>query len=147
MSSPRYQVLEAIEARLTASLIPPPGLLRIGYISYQNIHSFPAVFITIGPGSTTGRQQHAGRAWEHRFIVRISWVVKGSDVEPLEARGLLIHDQILETFSNGDRTLGGLCFDLQMVNDFGTDQGELALSGSPIGPFYQDLIIRLMVSP
>ena len=143
--SPRYQVLDAIRARLAEHLSPPPGILRIGYMSYQSIHAFPAVFVTVGPGSTTMRQQH--RSWEHRFIVRIMFVTHGSDAEPLEARGLLIHDQILTAFGSGDHTLGGLCFDLQMVNEFGNDQGELALAGSPIGPFWQDLIVRLMVTP
>jgi hypothetical protein len=147
MSAPRYQVLEAIQARVAAALTPPPALIRIGYISYQTIHAWPAVFITIGPGPTTSRQQHSGGAWEHRFIVRITWVVRGSDVEPLEARGLLIHDQILNALAKGDRTLGGLCFDMKPVNDLGHDQGELALSGTPIGPFYQDVIVSLMVSP
>jgi hypothetical protein len=144
MESPRYQVLEAMRDRLGAVLVPPPGILRIGYMSYQTIHSFPAVFITIGPGSVTMRQQH--RAWEHRFMVRIAWVTRGSDAEPLEQRGLLIHDQILAAFAD-DKTLGGLCLDLELINQFGTDEGELALAGSPIGPFFQDVIVRLLVVP
>ena len=145
MASPRYLVLEAIRDTLAATLDPPPGLIRIGYMSYQTIHAFPAIFITVGPGSTTVRQQH-GRSFEHRFIVRIAWVTRGSDTEPLEQRGLLIHDQILSAFAN-DHTLGGLCLELQMANDFGSDEGELALAGSPIGPFWQDMIVRLMVTP
>ena len=148
MVSPRYQVMEAIRDTLAATLDPPPGLIRIGFMSYQTIHAFPAIFITVGPGSTTVRQQHHGAhgAWEHRFIVRIAWVTRGSDVEPLEQRGLLIHDQILSAFAL-EKTLGGLCLELQMVNDFGSDEGELALAGSPIGPFWQDMIVRLMVTP
>lgn len=142
--SPRYRVMEAMRDRLAEVLDPPAGLLRIGWIAYQQIHAFPAVFLTIGPGSVTARQQH--RAWEHRFMVRIVWVPQSSDAEPLEHRGLQIHDQILAAF-HADKTLGGLCLDMELLNTLGTDEGQLVLAGLHIGEFFQDVRVLLMVAP
>ncbi len=137
----RYQVLQAIVSVLNTHLMPRPPMVRIGYMNYQSVHQHPAVFVTIGPGSTTVRQQHT--SWEHRFVVRIAWLAKGTTSTPLELSGLQIHDQLLDAFDL-DHTLGGLCRDIAMVNDFGSDEGELALLGQEIGPFWQDFVVRMV---